>query len=261
LDNTLNFTEAELLSTLAGFLWPLFRISAMLIAMPVFSARAVPPRGKLIISVVITMVVLPVLPKMPVIEIFSFQGFMVAVQQIAIGLCSGFILQMVFAAVVFGGQGVAFSMGLGFASMIDPQTGIQVPVVAQVYAMTSTLLFLVMDGHLLMIEMLVDSFNTLPVATEGLTSTDIWSLLSWSSMIFAGGLLLSLPLVAGLLMINVSFGVATRAAPQLNIFAVGFPVTLMCGMLLLWLTLPNVLDQFSGLLTDAYGLISQLLRL
>ena len=257
----MNFTEAELLSALAGFLWPLFRISAMLIAMPVFSARAVPPRGKLIISVVITMVIWPVLPKMPVIEIFSFQGFMVAVQQIAIGLCSGFILQMVFAAVVFGGQGVAFSMGLGFASMIDPQTGIQVPVIAQVYAMTSTLLFLVMDGHLLMIEMLVDSFNTLPVATEGLTSTDIWSLLSWSSMIFAGGLLLSLPLVAGLLMINVSFGVATRAAPQLNIFAVGFPVTLMSGMLLLWLTLPNVLDQFSGLLTDAYGLISQLLRL
>jgi len=198
---------------------------------------------------------------MPIIEIFSFQGFMVALQQVAIGLCTGFILQMVFASVVFAGQGVAFSMGLGFASMVDPQTGIQVPVIAQVYVMTSTLLFLVMDGHLLMVEMLVDSFNTLPVAVEGLTSIDIWSLLSWSSMIFAGGLLLSLPLVAGLLMINVSFGVATRAAPQLNIFAVGFPVTLMTGMLLLWLTLPNVLDQFSGLLTNAYGLIAQLLRL
>ena len=233
----------------------------MLIAMPVFSARAAPAKSRLIISIVITMVIWPVLPKMPVIEMFSFQGFMVALQQIAIGLCSGFILQMVFAAVVFAGQGVAFSMGLGFASMIDPQTGIQVPVVAQVYVMTSTLLFLVMDGHLLMIEMLVDSFNTLPVAVEGLTAVDIWSLLSWSSMIFAGGLLLSLPLVAGLLMINVSFGVATRAAPQLNIFAVGFPVTLMSGMLLLWLTLPNVLDQFSGLLTNAYGLIGQLLRI
>ena len=233
----------------------------MLIAMPVFSARAAPAKSRLIISIVITMVIWPVLPKMPVIEMFSFQGFMVALQQIAIGLCSGFILQMVFAAVVFAGQGVAFSMGLGFASMIDPQTGIQVPVVAQVYVMTSTLLFLVMDGHLLMIEMLVDSFNTLPVAVEGLTVVDIWSLLSWSSMIFAGGLLLSLPLVAGLLMINVSFGVATRAAPQLNIFAVGFPVTLMTGMLLLWLTLPNVLDQFSGLLTNAYGLIGQLLRI
>ena len=257
----LNFSETQLLSTIAGFLWPLFRIGAMLVAMPVFSARAAPARSRLIISIVITMVIWPVLPKMPIIEIFSFQGFMVALQQVAIGLCTGFILQMVFASVVFAGQGVAFSMGLGFASMVDPQTGIQVPVIAQVYVMTSTLLFLVMDGHLLMVEMLVDSFNTLPVAVEGLTSIDIWSLLSWSSMIFAGGLLLSLPLVAGLLMINVSFGVATRAAPQLNIFAVGFPVTLMTGMLLLWLTLPNVLDQFSGLLTNAYGLIAQLLRL
>jgi flagellar biosynthetic protein FliR len=257
----LNFSETEILSALAGFLWPLFRIGGMLIAMPVFSARATPAKTRLIISIVITLVIWPVLPKMPMIEILSYQGFMVALQQIAIGLCNGFILQMVFASVVLGGQGVAMSMGLGFASMVDPQTGIQVPVVAQIYVMTCTLLFLVMNGHLLMIEMLVDSFNTLPVAVEGLTAADIWSVLSWSSMIFAGGLLLSLPLVAGLLMINVSFGVATRAAPQLNIFAVGFPVTLMAGMFLLWLTLPNVLDQFSGLLTKAYGLIGQLLRI
>lgn len=233
----------------------------MLLAMPVFSMRAAPARSRMIMSLVITFLIWPVLPKMPVIEMLSYEGFMVALQQTAIGLCTGFILQLVFASLVFAGQGVAVSMGLGFANLIDPQTGVQVPVIAQVYVMTCTLLFLVMDGHLLMIEMLVDSFNTLPVSTAGLVTQDLWSILSWSSMIFSGGLLLSLPLIAGLLMVNVSFGVATRAAPQLNIFAVGFPVTLMLGMLMLWLTLPNVLDQFSNLLTQAYGQIGQLLRI
>ncbi len=257
----MNITEAELLTAVSGFIWPLFRIGAMLVAMPVFSMRAAPARTRLIVSLVVTLVIWPVLPDMPKIEMLSFQGFMVALQQIAIGLCTGFILQIVFATLVFAGQGVAMSMGLGFASMVDPQTGVQVPVIAQIYVMTATLLFLVMDGHLLMIEMLVESFTTLPVSANGLVTLDLWSLLTWSSMIFSGGLLMALPLVAGLLMVNVSFGVATRAAPQLNIFAVGFPVTLMLGMLMLWLTLPNVLNNFSGLLTSAYQLIGQLLRI
>ncbi len=257
----MNITEAQLLAAVSGFVWPLFRIGAMLIAMPVFSMRAAPERTRLIVSLVVTMVIWPVLPEMPKIDMLSSQGFMVALQQIAIGLCTGFILQMVFATLVFAGQGVAMSMGLGFASMVDPQTGVQVPVIAQIYVMTSTLLFLVMDGHLLMIEMLVESFTTLPVSVNGLEILDLWALLTWSSMIFSGGLLMTLPIVAGLLMVNVSFGVATRAAPQLNIFAVGFPVTLMLGMLMLWLTLPNVLDKFSGLLTSAYELIGQLLRI
>lgn len=257
----MNISETELLAAVSGFIWPLFRIGAMLVAMPVFSMRAAPARTRLIVSLVVTMVIWPMLPEMPKIEMLSFQGFMVAIQQIAIGLCTGFILQMVFATLVFAGQGVAMSMGLGFASMVDLQTGIQVPVIAQVYVMTATLLFLVMDGHLLMIEMLVESFTTLPVTASGLESLDLWSLLTWSSMIFSGGLLMTLPLVAGLLMVNVSFGVATRAAPQLNIFAVGFPVTLMLGMLMLWLTLPNILNTFSGLLTNTYALIGQLLRL
>ncbi len=257
----MNITEAELLAAVSGFIWPLFRIGAMLVAMPVFSMRAAPARTRLIVSLVVTLVIWPVLPDMPTVEMLSFQGFMVALQQIAIGLCTGFILQIVFATLVFAGQGVAMSMGLGFASMVDPQTGVQVPVIAQIYVMTSTLLFLVMDGHLLMIEMLVESFTTLPVSANGLVTLDLWALLTWSSMIFSGGLLMALPLVAGLLMVNVSFGVATRAAPQLNIFAVGFPVTLMLGMLMLWLTLPNVLNNFSGLLTSAYQLIGQLLRI
>jgi flagellar biosynthetic protein FliR len=256
-----NFTEAQIQAQVAAFIWPLLRISAMFVAIPLFSLRAVPARVRLILSVALTFVVMPLLPAFPAVAMFSYEGIGVAIAQVMIGLSTGFIVQLIFAAVIFAGQGVALSMGLGFASMVDPQNGQQVPVVAQLYVITSTLIFLSLDGHLLLIKMLLDSFTSLPIGIDGITKADIWAIIAWSSRMFAGGLLLAMPVIVSLLLVNISFGVATRAAPQLNIFSVGFPVTLMLGILLIWLTLPDVLDQFTGILTDAYELIGQLLRL
>lgn len=250
-----------MLAWVASFVWPLMRISAMFVAMPLISMRAVPARSRLILALAMTFFVMPLLPPLATFEMFSYVGLLVAVQQITIGLVTGFIVQLVFAAVVFAGQGIALGMGLGFASMVDPQNGQQVPVVAQFYVMTTTLVFLSMDGHLLLIKMLLDSFVSLPIGVDGLSTADLWVTLAWSSRMFAGGLLLSMPVVISLLLVNISFGVASRAAPQLNIFSVGFPVTLFLGILLIWVTLPNVLDQFSGILTEAYDLIETLLRL
>lgn len=257
----MNFTEAQLQGQIAAFIWPLMRISAMFVAVPLFSLRTVPARVRLILSVAITFVVMPLLPAFPVIDMFSYEGIRVAIAQVMIGLSTGFIVQLVFAAIVFAGQGVALSMGLGFASMVDPQNGQQVPVIAQLYVINSTLIFLGLDGHLLLIKMLLDSFTSLPLGIDGITKTNIWDVIAWSSRMFAGGLLLAMPVIVSLLLVNIGFGIATRAAPQLNIFSVGFPVTLMLGIVLIWLTLPNVLDQFAGILTDAYDLIGQLLRL
>ncbi|MGZ5050363.1 MAG: flagellar biosynthetic protein FliR [Methylobacter sp.] len=257
----MNFTEAQILNQAALFIWPLMRISAMFVAVPLFSIRAVPARVRLILAVAVTTLIMPLLPPMPAVELFSYTGFMMAISQVMIGLTSGFILQLVFAAVVFAGQGVALSMGLGFSMMVDPQSGQQVPVIAQFYTVITTLIFVSLDGHLLLIQMLLDSFKTLPIGLEGIGSNRIWTLLIWSSRMFAGGLLLAMPIIAGLLLVNIIFGVAARAAPQLQIFSVGFPVTLMLGILLVWKTLPEVSDQFSGMLTEGYDLIGQLLKL
>jgi flagellar biosynthetic protein FliR len=204
---------------------------------------------------------MPLLPPLPTVEMFSYTGFMMAIAQVMIGLTTGFILQLVFAAVVFAGQAIALSMGLGFSMMVDPLNGQQVPVVAQIYTVTTTLIFISLDGHLLLIQMLLNSFKTLPIGIDGIDKAGIWSIIVWSGQMFAGGLLLAMPVIASLLLINVIFGVAARSAPQLQIFSVGFPVTLMLGLLLIWKTLPDVLDQFSGMLTDAYDLIGHLLRL
>ncbi len=257
----MNFTEGQIIGSVASFIWPLIRISAMFVAVPLFSLRAVPARVRLILSLAITLVIIPVLPGYPMVEMFSYQGFLVAVAQVMIGLTSGFIVQLVFSALLFAGQGVALSMGLGFAAMVDPQNGQQVPVIAQFYVMTSTLIFLSLDGHLLLIQMLLDSFTSLPIGIDGITKSDIWTILTWSSRMFTGGLLLTMPIIVSLLLVNISLGVATRVAPQLNIFSVGFPVTLMLGMLLVWLTLPDVLDQFTGSLTETYELVGKVLKL
>ena len=213
-------------------------------------------------SLAITLVVAPLIKIPPGLEIFSYDGLMVTIQQLMIGLMSGFVLQITFAAVIFGGQAVSSGMGLGFASMVDPQDGQQVPVIAQFYVVICTLLFLVMNAHLLIIEMLVDSFKTIPIGLDGFDKTDLWMLIEWSRQLFSVGLLLSLPMVASLLFVNISFGVATRAAPQLQIFSVGFPVTIALGLFLIWMTLPDVVAFISeDMLTDAYEFIGQLLKL
>lgn len=256
----MNFTEAQLLNTMAMLIFPLMRISAMFVSMPVFSIKAAPTNVRVILAGVISFLVMPLLPPLPKIEMMSYQGLMIGVQQVAIGLTTGFILQMIFSAVTFAGQGIAYGMGLGFASMVDPQNGQQVPVVAQIYVILVTLLFLSLDGHLLLIKLLVDSFTTLPIG-QIFDVNDVWTIITWSARIFSDGLLLSMPIIISLLIVNVMFGVASKSAPQLQIFSVGFPITLLLGMLLMWLSLTHLLELLPDMFNGGFNLLKQLLRL
>jgi len=254
-------SEAQIMAWLGAFIWPLLRVSAMFVAIPVFSGRFVDNRILVGVSLLVTLFTIPLIPQPPQVDVFSHAGIMIGLQQILIGIMMGFVLQMVFSAIVFAGQGIAYSMGLGFASMVDPTTGVSVPVISQFYLVLSTLFFLTVGGHLVLIEMLVDSFRTLPIAVDGIERVDIWGIISWSSRIFSAGLLMALPAITSLLMVNIAFGVVTRAAPQLNIFAVGFPITLVLGALLMWVTVPAVMGNFSNLLAESYGVIGTFLRI
>jgi flagellar biosynthesis protein FliR len=256
----MHFSEAQLNAWLGDYLWPFVRIGAMLLATPVFNSRQLPVQLRLFLALILTWIVAPSLPAQPGIDILSHAGFVIMLQQVLIGVIMGFILQMVFAALVLGGQVAAYSMGLGFASMIDPQNGVQVPVIAQYYLILATLLFLTFNGHLLMIELVVDSFHSLPVAVDGISRNNLWDLVAWGSRLFAGGLLIALPIMGAMLMVNMGLGVVMRAAPQLNIFSVGFPVTMLMGFALMWVTLPNVMNVFNDLLAEAFQLIMQTLR-
>jgi flagellar biosynthetic protein FliR len=238
---------------------PLFRVAAVLMTMPIFGTTLVPKRVRLYFSVAITVVIAPSLPPIPEVHALDLSALLLIGEQIIIGAMLGLSLQLFFQAFVIAGQIVAVQMGMGFASMVDPTNGVSVAVIGQFFTMLVTLLFLAMNGHLVVFEVLVESFTTLPVGS-GLDLTHIWELVGRLGWVLGAGLLLVLPAITALLVVNVAFGVMTRAAPQLNIFSIGFPLTLVLGMVILWITLGDILNQYQPLAVEALQLLRSLVK-
>jgi len=248
-----NFTDEQLINLMTSYLWPFSRIAAFTAVVPIFGTRVVPARMRLLIAISLTLVIVPILPA-PETEIdpLGFEGLLVTAAQVMIGLVMGFAVKLVMSAIETGGHVIAQTMGLGFAQMNDPANGVTVPVVSQFYIIMATLVFLALNGHLVMIDILAESFSMLPVAMQGVSQDGLWVLISWSSWIFTGAVLIALPAVVALLLVNIAFGVMMRAAPQLNVFAVGFPLTLTLGFVFMLASLPIFLPQFNNLLEGAF---------
>jgi flagellar biosynthetic protein FliR len=255
----MHFTTAEITAWIGSFLWPFFRIGSMFMVAPITGGQYVPVRARLMLAVAVTLVVMPLLPELPVADPFSLTMLTLILQQLLIGVAMGFALMLVFTAIVTGGQLIAMQMGLGFAAMVDPANGQQVPVLSQLYLIMTTLLFLVMDGHLVLIALLVESFQTLPIGPVGIDRDGFWEIVQWGSKMFAGAVWMALPAVASILVVNIAFGVMARAAPQLNIFSIGFPVTMIMGFVVILYTLPNVAPQFSVIVEQGFDLIKFLI--
>jgi len=253
------YTAQQLVGWVEAYYWPFLRFSALFIASPVFSAKSFPVRGRILLAVLVTALVAPLLPPFPDIEPFGPEGVLIAGQQIIIGVAMGFVVQMIFGAVVIAGQSLSMTMGLGFAMAVDPQNGVQVPVLSQLYVILATLIFLALDAHLVLIQFLAESFTLLPVGFSGWREDFGLDVALWGSQMFLSALLLAIPSLTAVLLINVAFGVITRAAPQLNIFAVGFPVTISAGFIFILLTLPSVFqllaDMFDAGLIQAFDLL------
>lgn len=232
------------------FLWPLIRVSAFFLVAPVIGTQLVPPRVRLILALLLVMAIAPQLQDMPAVDPLSPLAIVLVAQQLLIGLGLGFFLQLLIHAFVMSGQIIATKMGLGFASMNDPANGVVVTVVSQFYLMLITLLFLSLNGHLVMLEVLVESFAVLPVGAA-VGAERMADLVGWGSWMFAAAALMALPAVTALLIINCTLGIITRAAPQLNIFAIGFPLMLTLGLMILWVSLGTVLPQFERYSAEA----------
>lgn len=251
----MTMASSEIMSLVGTFMWPLFRIAALVASAPVFGARTVPVTVKIIFAVVFTMIIAPVSPPVPVVDPLSGEAVLIVLNQLLIGAAMGLSLQMVFAMFIVGGQIIAFQMGLGFASMVDPSSGTQVPVVSQFYVIMLTLVFLALDGHLTFISVVADSFHTLPIGINGLSRDGLWALVIWGGNMYVGAVQIALPAIASLLLINLTFGVVTRAAPQFNIFSIGFPITLVAGFFIMLATLKAILPQINLQLANAFELM------
>lgn len=250
---------AQITGWTGTLLWPFVRVTAFVMALPIFSGRGMPMRVRLVFSLALLVAVLPAVGAAPAIDPITPEGVLVAAQQIAIGVSMGFMLRLVFAAILNAGQITSLGMGLGFASMVDPSNGIQVPVISVFYNILATLLFFALDGHLVMVQVLAESFQVLPVSTHGFALRGYYDIALWASWMFSGAVLLALPAMTAILIINLAFGVMTRAAPQLNIFAVGFPVTITAGFVVMLVTLGDLGDVFVQLTRSALDMLRQII--
>ncbi len=244
----MEFALSDIENLVMGYLLPFFRIGAFFMVVPIIGTQMVPARIRLILALLITTILFPLLPPVQLPSALGLQMGVAIMQEVLLGALLGFLLQLFFHLFVIAGQMIAMQMGLGFASMVDPSNGVSVAVVSQFFVILTTLLFLSMNGHLFMIETMLDSFRRLPPGADFLWSSTGMQLASKGSWMFAHALLLSLPAVTALLIVNLAFGVMTRAAPQLNVFSLGFPSAIVLGSIFLWYSVSGFAQLFQRLL-------------
>ena len=241
---------ADIVERFYTFLWPMLRISAMLLTAPIFSLDALTLPIRIMLALVLTFFIYPMVD-WPVLDPISATGFFEIVNQLFIGAMMGLMLQVAIGAIVLAGQTIAGSMGLSMASMYDPNVG-NVPVISQFLVILSTMIFLGFGGHVIMISMIMDSFTALPIGQSVLNQASFAKVVAWSSMMFLGAVLIALPVMVSLLFINIGLGIITRAAPSLNIFSVGFPASIAAGFLILIISLESIIGRMRWLWTQAF---------
>ena len=235
------FTEAQLLGWIAAAVYPFVRIAALIGTAPILGDTSVPRTVRIGLALFVTVVVAPTLNAVPDVVPISGDGFLLIGRQLLIGAAMGFSMRLAFAAVEYSGDLVGLQMGLGYATLLDPETNDQTPLIGSLLRYFASLAFLVANGPLLMIAGIAESFHDLPIASTGGMFEDWKMLVLQGAMVFGLALHMALPVIAALLVTNVALGVMTRAAPQLNLFSIGFPITITVGLVVLLLSLPVLL--------------------
>lgn len=243
----ISISAAELNAWIAAFIFPVSRILALAATAPLWGSATMPRRTRLILGLAITFAIMPTLPPMPATPPGSLAGLWIMAQQILIGVGMGFAMRIVYTALDLAGEYIGLQMGLGFATFYDPQNGGQTPVIAEFLGLLALLVFLSLNGHLIYVATLTQSFNAIPVSATPLGSGSWLNLAELGGKIFSGGLLLALPVLIALTITNVALGILTRAAPQLNLFALGFPLTLAGGFAILGLMLNYLASPLQNL--------------
>ena len=249
-----------LIDSLASYIWPFVRIGAFVMVMPVIGSSFVPPPVRLLLAVALTAVIAPVIPHSATTEVLSAEGLVTVIQEIAIGATLGFLVQLVFDAIALGGQVIGMSMGLGFAVFLDRARGVNMPVLGQLFLMLGMLVFLSLDGHLALIRLLAESFTAMPMSATGITTDMLGQILAFTGQMFVFAMRIALPAITAILVVNLAFGVMSRAAPTLNLFAIGFPVTMLLGFAVIFLSMDVMTQNVTLFIGRSLEAVSSLLE-
>ncbi|MFI0473484.1 flagellar biosynthetic protein FliR [Halomonas sp. HMF6819] len=253
-------TFDQLQTWLVAFFWPFVRITAFMAVAPLWGHSSIPNQAKVGLAVLIVVAIAPILPVMPAVPMLSWASLGIMVEQLLIGLAIGLVMHIVFAVVQAAGEFIGLQMGLAFASFFDPSSGTNIMVLSRILYMITLLMFLALNGHLMVMETLVMSFQTLPVGFAGINPNAFELLARYAGTIFASGLLLALPLVASLLIISLSLGILNRSAPQLTVFNIGFPASLTVGLVLLMVLVTDIGRFLQPLFSQGLGFMQSLIE-
>lgn len=243
-------TSAELHTWIASFLWPLTRIIGVLSVAPLFGNASVPARVKIGLGILLAMIIAPTVPAVPAMDPMSWAGLLILLQQLVIGLAIGFAMRIVFAGIEMAGEITGMTMGLGFATFFDPQTRGRSSAISQFLALLMLMIYISSNLHVVVLSTLAQSFNLLPISGHLISNAGFWEVASLGGRIFSAGVQLSLPMVAALLIANIALGILTRAAPQLNIFGIGFPITIGVGFIMIGAVLPYLTNPIIHLIQE-----------
>ena len=238
--------------------WPALRVSGFVLTAPAASDTVVPGRVKIVLTLALAFLLAPLVQVPAGLSIFSAAGMLAAVLELLIGVSIGMVVQLAFEALIFAGQSISLTMGLGFATLVDPQRGAQVPVLGQMFMIFGTLIYLSINGHLMLLGALAESFHTLPIGAH-VGQDFLMSVVLWGARVFDTGLLIALPAVIALVIVNLALGVVTRAAPQLNLFGIGFTITLLSGFFVLLSGLDGIMSGIAALINSALMAVSDLI--
>ena len=217
----------------------MIRPGAAFIAAPVFGAPSVPIQLRLILSLALGLAALnSVTIVLPQDGIASFEGIMMVIGEVMCGLAMGFAVQIGYAAAFVAGEAIGNAMGLNFAAMVDPSSGQGTQAVGQFLSILATFLLLGMDGHLLLASFVVQSYQAIPPGGPMLANNTIWRLIEFGGTLLGSGVTVALPVAFALVLVQIVMGMLARAAPSLNLFAVGMPVAMMAGLVLLAIAAP-----------------------
>ena len=252
----ISLTEAQLMAWFTPILWPFLRVLAVFTAAPIFSSRAFPVRARIALAFLIAFAAQPSLPNQPLINLNGPEAWGAVMQQVGIGLAIGFVVRLVFAAFELAGEIVGFQMGLNFASFFDPTFNTQSSAAARFFGYMASLLFIVVNGHLMVLMAVIRSFEMFPVNQNFLEALSLMKLYSLGGELFASGFWIALPIMGMLMFANLALGIVSRVAPQMNIYAVGFPITLAVGLIGMTATLPMLDRPFMMLMERAINIFT-----
>lgn len=254
----ISITSAELNAWVASFLWPLTRILGLVSTAPLFGNVSVPARVKIGLGIMLAMIIAPTVPALPAMDPTSLPGLLILVQQLIIGISMGFAMRIALAGIELAGEVASMTMGLGFATFYDPQSRGHSSAISQLLALLTLMIYLATDLHLVLLSTLAQSFSSMPISAAPASGEGFRQVASWGGRIFSAGVQLSLPIVAALLITNMALGILTRAAPQLNIFGIGFPITIGVGFAMIALTLPYLATPLAHVLQEGIAAIQKI---